>query len=227
VRRSAELAVSIFAFYFSSGLLSEMGWPRKLGRFKGVGYDATMVDLVFARSIDWGASLGAGRPHVALQMIGEMFRDRDWDSEDGPNVKIFVEGRREDEAQWGPWQSADSPQEAVPSKAQFAKGMSALTPEQFLGLKVATEPYLFNALLWGLDNPDRFEAWYGSYVADYESRVPLAHKAGLEIDDKFSFLSESFENSEHVIRSYERDIGPLPSIPPRLLSDAEALGWRV
>jgi hypothetical protein len=220
--------VSIFAFYFASQLLGEAGWPRKLGRFKGVGYDATMVDLVFAQSIDWAASLGAGRPHVSLQMIAEMFRDRDWDGDDGPNVKVFVEGRREDEAQWGPWQSADSPQEAVPSKVQFGTGMSALSHEQFLGLKRATEPYLFNALLWGLDNPKRFEAWYSSQAADYESKLPLMRKAGLEIDDELPSLSESFVNSEQVVRDYERDIGPLPSsIPPRLLADAEALGWRV
>ena len=187
-----------------------------------------MVDLIFEQSIDWGASLGAGRPYISLGMIAEMFRDRDWDGDDPPNVKVFVEGRREDEAQWGPWQSANSPQEAVPSKVQFGTGMSALNHEQFLQLKGATEPYLFNALLWGLDNPDRFEAWYGAQSADYESKLPLMRKAGLEIDDELPSLSESFENGEQVVRDYERDIGPLPSsIPARLLADAETLRWRV
>ena len=32
--------MSILAYYFASQLLGEDGWPRKLGRFKGEGYDA-------------------------------------------------------------------------------------------------------------------------------------------------------------------------------------------
>ena len=188
-----------------------------------------MVDLVFAQSIDWAASLGAGRPHIALQMIAEMLRDNDWEADDALDAKMFVaEARREEKPRWGPWRSADSPREAVPSKVQFGTGMSALSQEQFLGLKQATEPYLLNALLWGLDNPERFEAWYSSQTADYESMLPLMHKAGLEIDDQLPSLSEWFENSEQVVRNYERDIGPLPSsLPAKLLADAEALGWRV
>ncbi len=217
--------MSIFAFYFATGLLQEAGWPRKLGRFKGVGYDATMVDLAFAQSIDWGASLGAGRPEIALQMIAHMFRDRDWEGAEAPNVRVFVEGRREDEAQWGPWQSAEAPQEAVPSKVQFAPGMSVLTHEQFLELKQPTEPYLFNALLWGLDNPDRFGSWYATQAADRESRLPQMRKAGLEIADPPP-LAEFFESSEQIVHRYERDLDPLPSPPAGLLADAEALGWR-
>ena len=54
--------MSILAFYFASQLLGEAGWPRKLGRFKGEGYDAVMVDMAFAQSIDWAAGLGAGGP---------------------------------------------------------------------------------------------------------------------------------------------------------------------
>jgi hypothetical protein len=82
--------MSIFAFYFTTQLLREGGWPRKLGRFKGEGYDTTVVDAAFAQSIDWGAALGAGRPRIALQMIAEMFRDRDWECDNRPDVKSFV-----------------------------------------------------------------------------------------------------------------------------------------
>lgn len=217
--------MSIFAFYFATGLLQEAGWPRKLGRFKGVGYDAAMVDLAFAQSIDWGASLGAGRPEIALQMIAHMFRDRDWEGEEAPNVKVFVEGRREDEAQFGPWQSAASPQEAVPSRVHFANSMSSLTHEQFLGLKRPTEPYLFNALLWGLDNPDRFETWHAAQTTEYESELPVMRRAGLEVGESSS-LAEYLESCEQIVHNYERDLDPLPSPPARLLSDAEALGWR-
>ena len=86
--------MSIFALYFATQLLREVGWPRKLGMFKGEGYDAVVADAVLAQSIDWGAAIGAGRPRVALQMIAEMFRDRDWEGDDAPDVKIVRRRRR-------------------------------------------------------------------------------------------------------------------------------------
>src|SRR6478736_1164029 len=102
--------MSTFAFYFTTQLLREAGWPRKLVRFKGEGYDTTVVDFAFAQSIDWGAALGARRPRIALQMIAEIFRDRDWEGDDAPNVKAYVEGGKQREA---PSSTGASPQEAV------------------------------------------------------------------------------------------------------------------
>ena len=86
---------------------------------------------------------------------------------------------------------------------------------------------LFKALVWGSSNPNRFEAWYSSVVEDYRSMLPKMQAAGLEVGSELPSLPQKFEDSEQIVRDYERDIGPLPSIPPRLLSDAEALGWRV
>jgi hypothetical protein len=91
---------------------------------------------------------------------------------------------------------------------------------------IAMDPLLFNALMWGLSNPDRFEAWYEAQAADHESRLPEMRRAGVEVDALPS-LPEFFENSEQIVRDYEREVSPLPSIPPRLVADAEALGWRV
>ena len=36
--------MSLFAYHFTRRLLHEAGWPRKLGMFKGEGYDARVVD---------------------------------------------------------------------------------------------------------------------------------------------------------------------------------------
>jgi hypothetical protein len=213
--------MSIFAFYFAAQLLREAGWPRKLGMFKGEGYDAAMVDVVFAQSIDWGAALGAGRPLLAHQMMAEMFRERDWEGEDAPDVKVFVEGKSES------WSTVASPQEAV-EPPQFAKGMATMSVEQFTDRKMMTaaEPFLFEALVWGLSYPDRFEAWYGAHLAHHESLLPEMRVAGLEIGESPS-LEEFYEASEQIVRDYVQEIGPLPPVPPRLLADAEQLGWRV
>jgi hypothetical protein len=214
----------LFAFYFANGLLTEMGWPRKLGRFKGQGYAAVMVDNAWGQSMDWGAGLGAGRPRLALQMIAEITRDSDWYGDDPPNIEWLV-GRSMSEE---PWLSAASPQEAV-ELAPFANRMSTVSVEEWVDRQnmVAMEPLLFNALMWGLSNPDRFEAWYESAKAEYESGAPEAISHGLEIDETLPSLPEFFESSERIVRDYERDVQPLPPIPPRLLDDATALGWKI
>jgi len=100
--------MSIFGFYFVTQLLREMGWPRKQSIFKGESYDTFVADAVIAQSVDWGAALGAGRPRLSLQMIAEMFRDR-WDTDDPPNVKMFIEKSAAQDT----WSSAASPRDAV------------------------------------------------------------------------------------------------------------------
>lgn len=211
--------MSMFAVYFAAQLLREAGWPRKLGRFKGVGYDAVVADLAFAQSIEWGAALGAGRPRVALQMIAEMFRDRDWESDQAPDVRMFLDGAPE-----ARWSTADSPQDAV-KPPELAKGMDTISVEQFKDPKLRTtmEQLLLQALLWGLSNPDRFEAWYGSMLAHRKKMLPMTQAADVQAD--LPSLQDFFESSTQIIGDYERDIGPLPSIPRRLLDDAAALGW--
>jgi hypothetical protein len=213
--------MSIFAYFFAGNLLLEMGWPRKLGILKGEGYEAWIVDAAFAQAMDWGAALGAERPLLALQMMAEIHQG-DWEGDDAPNLKHLVESLR-----GTTWGTATSPREAVPPGA-FAKHFKTLSVKEFLDRRTATamEPRMFHALLWGLTYPDRFEAWYSSELAQNESMLPEMREAGLEVDEPRS-LPQFAEDSEEIVRDYEREVSPLPSIPPRLLADAKALGWRV
>ncbi len=212
--------MSIFAWYFASQLLSKLGWPRKLGRFKGQAYDAVMVDMAFAQSMDCAAGLGAGRPRLALQLLADIHQGG-WE-DDAPDI-VGMGRRLKDK-----WSATTSPREAY-SLPNFAADMSAISVEQFNSQQsmVFMEPNTWHALVWGLINPGSFEAWYESQMADFESSAPEAISARLEIDETMPSLQEFYENSEQIVRDYERDVGPLPSIPPRLLADAEALGWRV
>ena len=170
--------MSIFAFYFTANLLREAGWPRKLGRFKGEGYDTEIADAAVAQSIDWGATLGAGRPRLALQMIAEMFRDRDWDGDDAPDVKAFVEADTS-----GPWATGASPQEAVPPLELAKHWGKSITLEQFRDQRaVPMEQPLLGALLWGLRTQSASRPGMGQAGA---VRVDAAHvpQRWLEVDD--------------------------------------------
>lgn len=218
----------LLAWAFAKRLLHEAGWPRKLGRFKGEGYDMRMVDLAIAEAMTWGAALGAERPSLALQMIAEMYDDRDWEGEDAPNVKVYVEELRENTE--SPWNTAASPQEAVHLQPWADIG-AALSVEQFdrRDFRVTLDTLLFRALTWGLEHPDRLEAWYSAQKAGDESVLPLATEAGVELDGGLPSLAEFVEAGEQVIRDYEQfgKKSELAPVPPRLLADAEALGWRV
>lgn len=87
--------MSMFGFYFVQALLEQAGWPKKKGLFGGPAYDTFIVDEVIDQMLGWGASLAAGRPKLSLKMTAEMFRDKDWDGDNPPDVKMVVDGSRE------------------------------------------------------------------------------------------------------------------------------------
>ena len=83
--------MSVFGLYFVGNLLREAGWPRKQGLFGRLAFDSIVLDAATVQMIDWAASLGAGRPVRALQMIAEMNRDRDWSGPEAPRIKDFLD----------------------------------------------------------------------------------------------------------------------------------------
>jgi hypothetical protein len=213
--------LSIFGYYFVESLLRQAGWPRKRGLLRGEAYDTAIADAAIDQMVDWAASLGAGRPPLALQIIAEMFRDRNWDGDDAPEIKTFIDGARES---WNVTPST-SPREIVrPTRLKSAFGDSISVKEfQDVRLRVALERNLLEALLWSLASPDRFRAWYASTRQRHQSSLDLMQSSGLAVDALPS-LEEWFAQCEEIVHNYERDIGPLHAIPDRLLADARALG---
>jgi hypothetical protein len=215
--------MAIFGFYFVSGLLREAGWPRKQGLFRKDVLDTTILDSAIDQMVDWAASLGAGRPALALQIVAEMFRDRDWESDNGPNIKKFVEGARAEKDSWRVT-DAIAPHDVV-QPTRFA-GMGptvdakALTDER---MRLGLEQWLLEGVLWGLGNPKAFETWYRSHTEHHMKNLEFMQQAGLAVEAPLD-LQQFFANSEDLVRSYERDVGPLGAIPERLRADARALG---
>jgi hypothetical protein len=216
--------MSIFGFYFVGNLLREAGWPRKLGLFRGEGIATDITDAAIDQMVDWAASLDAGRPSLALQMIAEMFRDRDWDGENAPEIGVFIAGARK---RWDETPNAAPREVLQPTRLRKAFG-AAISTKDFKDrrVSVALEGNVRNALLWGLANPERFATWYADRGQHHQSSLKEMQSAGLDVDAP-PILEEFFQLSESIVRDYERDIRPLPSIADKLLSDARAVGVKV
>ena len=213
--------MSMFGFYFVQNLLEQAGWPRKKGLFGGPAYDTFIVDEVIEQMLGWGASLAAGRPKMSLQMIAEMFRDKDWDGDNPPNVKMLIDGSREawDKVPEGgpreviePWRLSSSMGKSMPAKNLADRKLIA-----------PLEQLCLEAIMWGLGNPDRVKAWYTNHREKMQSSLPDMQKAGLQVE-ALPPLNEWFEQCESILRDYERDIQPMPEIPTKLLQDAESIG---
>ena len=216
--------MSIFGYYFIGSLLQEAGWPRKQGLFRGEAYDTTVVDAAIDQMVDWAASLGAGRPTIALQMIAEMFSDRNWDGDDAPQIKTFIDGARES------WKGAlnAAPREILQPIHLESKFGSSISAKNFQDarLRVALEQNFLEALLWGLANPDRFAVWYASTAQHHQSSLDFMRSSDLAVDE-LPALEEWFGQCEEIVRNYERNIGPLRAIPKKLLADSRALGLNI
>lgn len=214
--------MSIFGQYFVVGLLREAGWPQKQGIFRKNVVDTVVLDGAVDQMVDWAAGIGAGHPKLALQMIAEMFRERDWSGDNAPSIKQFIEGIRSENDAWNGISTMPPKEVVSPTRfTQLGRTIDAqkLTDPQ---MRTALEHFCLQGLLWGLANPDSFIAWYASYVGDRAEKRALETKAGLEINDP-SEISEFFNDCEVLLRKYEEDIQPLPPIPARLAKDAQAL----
>ena len=217
--------MSLFGCYFFTSLLHEMGWPRKQGLFRRAAIDTTVADLAIDQMVNWAASLGAGRPALALQIIAEMFRDRNWDGDDAPQIDGVIKGSRE---------SRDKVPHASPLEyvqpVRLAKHFGAvISPKRLLQnseMLIALEQYVLEAMIWGLADPKRFAVWYADAAQRHASKLGLYQSSGLAVD-AMPALGEFFDVSEQIVRNYERDVAPLPIIPAKLLSDARALGVNV
>lgn len=215
--------MSIFGFYFVSGLLREAGWPQKKGILRKNVVDTTILDGAIDQMVDWAAAIGAGRPKVGLQVLAEMFRDRDWASDNAPSIRKFIDGMRLKNSAWA-GDSYLAPREIVsPNRfAQLGKTIDAgrLTDER---MRTALEQFCLEGLLWGFANPEAFCAWYVGYLEDADGSRARARASGVDVVDP-SGLSALFDDSETILRNYEQDIGSLPDVPDQLQAEARALG---
>ena len=212
--------MSMFGFYFVQAILEQAGWPRKEGLFGGPHYDTFIVDQVIDQMLSWGASIAAERPKVSLQIISEMFRDKDWDGENAPDVKMLIDESRED---WDKLPDGGPSEVIKPWRLSSNIGKS-MPAKQLVDKKLVTsiEQLLLESIIWGLGNTDRVRKWYNQHREKIQSSFSKMQEAGLQIE-ALPPLDEWINQCEKILHDYERDIQPLPEIPNKLLQDVKSI----
>lgn len=212
--------MSMIGFYFVQAILEQAGWPRKKGLFGGPQYDTFIVDQVIDQMLSWGASIAAECPKLSLQIIAEMFRNRDWDGNNAPEVKMLIDESREewDKLSDGapsdvvkPWRLASSIGKSMPAKQLMDKKLVA-----------GIEQLLLESIMWGLGNPDRVKKWYNNHREKIKSSLPIMQEAGLQVEDLPPF-DDWIKQCEKTLKDYERDVQPLSEIPKKLFQDAKSI----
>jgi len=218
--------MSIFGLYYVNTILKEAGWPKRAGLFNSTAIiDTFIADVTIDLMIDWAASLGAGRPNLALKVIALMHKDASWESEDAPDIVAFIDQAK---ARW------DTLDNKAPHDIIQATKLS-----KFFGKRIKVkdlkdkrisvnllEAKFQEGLLWGLANRNQFKTWYEANEKSSNEKIPFMQESGLKIDS-LPTLSEFLKESEKMLKGYEEEIDPLPSIPEKLLKDAHTLGLAI
>lgn len=202
--------MSMFGIYFVRTILELAGWPRKKSLFSGLAYDTVIVDSVVDQMLTWGASLGAGRPKLSLQIIAEMHRDKDWDGDNPPSIKKVIQVSRED---WDKIPEGKPSEVIKPTRfsGYFGKSMPAkyFEDKRFIS---ALEQFLQESIILGLGSPNRVKLWYNNDRRRRNSSLNEYKKAGLDVEAS-PILDEWFENCESILKDYEHNFQPIPEIP--------------
>jgi len=212
--------MSFFAYHFIEGVLMKSGGPKRKSFFNSSAvFDSRLVDVVSEQMIDYASAIGACRSKLALQIISNMFKDRDWSADDGPKILDFINKREE-------WKTENilAPHEII-NLEPFSKHFGKTVPVSFLKkMQTNWEQEFLLALLWGLSNPDKFKLWYEKKYNEDKKILEEAKKAGLDVDF-IPTLEQYLSSCEEIIKNYEHKMGNLPTtIPPRLIADAQKLG---
>lgn len=215
---------SIFSFYYITGLLGHMGWPKRRSLFNSEAViNSLILDSAVDQMIDWSASIGACRPNLALQIIATMFRENDWNSEDSFNILRVVSDSKK---LWDE-RGNNNPREIV-KPIRFSKTKNVISSKDFKNkdTQFLLEQYFFEGLIWGLANSGSFKVYYETNEKEQKEKLPLYEKAGLEVDS-IPTLDQILKEGEEILRGYEREVRPLSPTPPKLIKDALSLGIKV
>lgn len=209
--------MSAFGSYVSATALVALGAPRRKSFFNSTAVvDSVLADVVIDQMLDWAVALGACRPTVALQAIATIFRDRDWEGPNAPNILEFTCG-----ADNG-WLIDRPPfHRAIRQSLSFAKHSKIITVKQLTDpvLRTALEEMCLEGFLYGLTHPKTFETWFASHASEQSSR----HRALGVHSCPPATLDGFLADADKMLAGYQNEYGALSPIPGRLWADAQTV----
>lgn len=225
---------SIFGFYYILGLLRAAGWPKRRGLFNSEAViNCFVLDSVIDQMIDWAASIGACRPHLALQIIATMFRDNDWNNKDSFSILKVINDSKNIWNERGNNNPRDIVKPFKFGKLEKTTNFKDIKKDVIRSkdlkdkrMQLALEQYFFEGLIWGLANSGNFKAYFETKEKEQREKLPEYKKAGLEIES-IQTLDQALKDGEEILKGYEKEIRPLFPIPQKLKKDALSLGIEI
>ncbi len=203
-----------FPTFFLYGMLREAGWPRRKGRFSSKPIvDPRFVDSVGIRLMELGMSVGAGRPGLALQLLADVFSDRDWQRQPAIELTRDLEIFSADLGGEKPWEIA--------WPIRLARVADITKPES-MPWEVLNDQSLYGmihrqfavSLWWGVRHPDEVrialdEAW-GAVRRNLSALKAWGLQARTDVD--VAGAEDHFRESEQMVSAYAAE-RPLPAVP--------------
>lgn len=199
-----------------------MGWPRKKGFLgnKAV-VDTTVVDRSVHQLVRMGVGLGAGRPALAVHLLADAFRGRNWSTDSAaelldsldPNQRVTANSEQR------PWETIP------PSMANL--GRNSIPWEWLADPRIETHytGAFVCGLIWGLLHPKEAEKALNDDRLKYNQWAPMLQADGLEISSQFPWATnEDFHRDcEEIVKNFVSERRQLVAIPAELQAEARLM----
>jgi len=220
-----------FVLYYLVGMLKAMGWPRKVGlpMLRKEVVDAFVIRMAIQQMVEFATVLGAKRPNVAIRLIADMFRQRDYTQQ--PAAQLWA---KLDATQTVTLHPEISPAEAIArfigdsSGKDYGKILGQgpsqnFVPWSFVGggpISFASHMPFAMALAWGIEHPEEALAAWEAQYKQYAEDLPEMLAAGLKLDPPHTIPTSDdiCASIEEVLAFFQKEVRPLVAVPPELLA---------
>lgn len=210
--------MAVFGIYYTVNMLRIMKWPRKKGIRGKEFYDVFIVDQTVNQMADWAASIGAGMPHLAAQLLAHTFRDVDWNTNKAPDIEGLVNDMSVSLLKEKLDLDQTSPHDLL-KPFQFGNHFKGSLPSnafENVDIREILEQTFIKSLLYGLSHPQNYENWYKNYLVEFEQNKELYKKMDMGVDELPS-LKQSYVNAKEIIDLYQKELEiEFPPIPEEL-----------
>lgn len=216
-----------FPAYFVQVNLSSSGWPRRVGILRRVVVDRLTLESVYMDMLRRAMTIGAGMPPLAVQLVADSFRDRDWKSEPAAELLVKLQvtpGMAYSDSMLTLRQVIEANPDEMPWNlvlgtrlAEDPVPIALLQSNVFLGL---LHWNFCASLLWGLSHPKMVVRALRRDRAESLAVLPGAKAHGLNLPSDYvpPTPRDVLEESVELVRTFEATVRPLSSVPAELAS---------